>query len=319
MVESTEQNKHTGRRIAVALLIILGCLSLAFANVATWARDTVLNTDAWVAAVGPLSKNPAVAATISDAIVTGISDELGVTPPEGPGLLVQLGILEKPLVEMIQEAASEAIAEVIVSDEFNEIWVTANEVIHSALVSVLTGDNPFLYAEEGIVYLDLNQLLNEILELIGLGALALFDVGGDVARFPLIESETLAEIQRALRILDNLALLSVLVMFLSFVGAWALSKWRKNTVISIGISSSVTMILFLIVYNVAEALLLSSIIDPLLYDLMSEVVGVLTSGLVTQSVLLLVLGLVIAGIAWVWGERAGGKADGEKEIEATAT
>jgi hypothetical protein len=296
-LSETKKVKHTGRRIAVAILVLLGCVFLAFGNVANWARDTVLDTDAWVAMVGPLSQNPVIVSTISDAIVEGVSEELDLATPETPGLLVTLGILEKPLVEMVQDLLSEAISNVLISDEFNEIWVTANEVIHGALINVLTRDNPYIYAEEGIVYLDLNELINEVFNLLGLKELSIFETGDDIARFELMESETLAVIQRALRFLNRLALLSIIIVVLCFGGAIALSKWRRSTIITIGIGTAITMLISLILFNIGEAIALGSILNPSLYDFANELLNSLTNGLITQTVLFMILGAVVAAVA----------------------
>jgi hypothetical protein len=296
-LSQTKTEKHTGRRIAVAILVLLGCIFLAFGNVANWARDTVLNTDAWVDTVGPLSQNPVIVSTLSNAIVEGVSEQLELSPPETPGLLVTLGILEKPIVELVQDALSETITAIISSDEFNEIWVTANEVIHGALITVLSGDNPYIYAEDGIVYLDLNELVNEVFGLLGLKELSIFETGDDIARFELMESDTLAVIQRALLFLNRIAILSIIVVVLCFGGAIAVSNWRRSTVITIGIGTAITMLISLILFNMGEAIALGSILDPSLYDFASELLDALTNGLMTQTALIMILGLVIAAVA----------------------
>jgi len=296
-LSETKTEKHTGRRIAVAILVLLGCIFLAFGNVANWARDTLLDTDTWVDTVGPLSQNPVVVEAISGAVVEGISEELNLNPPETPGLLVTLGILEKPIVELVQDLLAEGLATILLSEEFNEVWVTANEAIHGALISVITGDNPYIYAEDGVVYLDLNELINELLRLIGLDALTVFEVGDDIARFPLMESETLAQLQQALRLLDRLAILSLLLVVLCFGGAIALSKWRRSSIITIGLGAAIAMLISLILFNIVEAIALGSILDPSLYDFASELLDALTNGLMTQTALFMILGLVIAAVA----------------------
>lgn len=296
-ISEAKMEKHTGLRILVALLILLGCVLFAFANVANWARDTLIDTDAWVETVGPLSQNPVIVGTLSEVIVEEISEQLDLSPPDTPGILDALGILDESLVEMVQDLLSEAISRIILSDEFNEIWVTANEVIHGALIAVLSGDNPFIYAEGGIVYLDFNELINETLDLLGLKDLSFFEVGDDAARFELVESEKLAILQRALRFIDRLALLSIIIVILCFGGALALSKWRRSTVVSIGLCVAFAMLLSLILFNIGEALALDSILDPALYDLASEVLDTLTSGLFIQTLLFLILGVSVAAIA----------------------
>jgi len=266
-LSKAKAEKHTGRRIAVALLIILGCIALTLANFSNWARDTLIDTDSFVAAIGPMSQNPVIVDAFSDAIVEGVSEELGITPLERPSVLVRLGILDQPLVEKVQELISEAISTVILSDEFNEIWVRAIEIIHDSLVIVLSGDSPYIYAEEGIVYLDFSELLDEILNLLGLKNISLFEPGADVLQFALVESDSLAEVQRVLRMLDRIAFLSFVIMILCFGGAVALSMRRRRTIITMGIGIAVVMLISLVLFAMGESYILASIVDPAFNDL----------------------------------------------------
>ncbi|MEA1978598.1 MAG: hypothetical protein U9N80_11945 [Chloroflexota bacterium] len=296
-LSKAKEEKHTGIRIAVALLIILGCIALTLANFSNWARDTLIDTDAWVAAIGPMSQNPVIVEAFSDAIVEGVSEELGITPLEGPSLLVLLGILDQPLVETVQKLISEAISTVILSDEFNEIWVRAIEIIHGSLVSVLSGDNPFIYAEDGIVYLDFSELLDEILNMLGLKNISLFEPGADGMQFALVESDSLAEMQRILRMIDRIAFLSFIITILCFGGAVALSRWRRSTINAMGIGIAVVMLISLFLFSMGESYILASIVDQAFNDLASEVLHSITTGLIAQTVLLLILGVGVALIA----------------------
>lgn len=296
--------KHTGKRIAVGLLIVLGCVALALASFSNWARDTLIDTDAWVAAIGPMSQNPVIVEAFSDAIVEGVSEELGITPLEGPNLLVLLGILDQPLVETVQKLISEAISTAILSDEFNEIWVRAIEIIHGSLVSVLSGDNLFIYAEDGIVYLDFSELLDEILNMLGLKNISLFEPGADGLQFALVESDSLAEMQRILRMIDRIAFLSLIITILCFGGAVALSRWRRSTIIAMGIGIAVVMLISLFLFSMGESYILASIVDQAFNDLASEVFQSITTGLIAQTVLLLILGVIVALIAHFSGRSA---------------
>jgi len=219
-------------------------------------------------------------------------------------LLVLLGILDQPLVETVQKLISEAISTVILSDEFNEIWVRAIEIIHGSLVNVLSGDNPFIYAEYGIVYLDFSELLDEILNMLGLMNISLFEPGADAMKFALVESDSLAEMQRVLRMIDRIAFLSFIITILCFGGAVALSRWRRNTINAIGIGIAVVMLVSLFLINIGESYVLASIVDPGFNDLASEVFHSITAGLITQTVLLMILGVIVAIIAHFSDRRA---------------
>ena len=57
---ATAKRGHGWRKFAVILLIVLGSVVAIGATVTLWARAVVLNTDAWVRTVGPLSQNESV-------------------------------------------------------------------------------------------------------------------------------------------------------------------------------------------------------------------------------------------------------------------
>ena len=67
--EGARPQRHRWRRVVIVLLIVLGCVAGAGANVTVWLKNVALNTNAWVAAVGPLSRDPAVALAVSDYVV----------------------------------------------------------------------------------------------------------------------------------------------------------------------------------------------------------------------------------------------------------
>ena len=113
--------KHTGRKWGVGLLITLGLILLVVANLTFWAWFTLLNTNGWVTAVGPLSKDPTVSGLLSQYVVTELFEQVDVEmaieqslPPEFQILSVALTTgLEKIAFEtadgLIQSGAAKSI------------------------------------------------------------------------------------------------------------------------------------------------------------------------------------------------------------------
>ena len=92
-----------------------------------------------------------------------------------------------------------------------------------------------------------------------------------------------------------------LISFLVLVIAVWVSLWRRKTMLWIGIGMIVTMSLSILVYKVAESWLLIGIVDPLLRFFTGEILDVVTRGLVTQTIVLMILGVVFIIGAWVAG------------------
>ena len=131
-----DQSSHTGRKIAVTLLVIVGLLLLFVANLTFWARFTLLNTNGWVNALGPLTKDPQIAQVIgvyaSDKIfeATDIDQAMIEILPE------EFQLLSAPLSKAMQGLVEEAVAAFVQTDVVNAVWVTTNRVAHGLIVGV---------------------------------------------------------------------------------------------------------------------------------------------------------------------------------------
>ncbi len=75
MTEPAAEMARVGKRwrtILVGFLVVLTSIAILTSAVGVWAHRTLLNTDSWVATVGPLAKDPAV----TDAVATQVTNEL---------------------------------------------------------------------------------------------------------------------------------------------------------------------------------------------------------------------------------------------------
>ena len=64
-----QRYRHGGGRARswlAAVFVVLACLGIASSVAAVWARETLLNTDRYVATVAPLIKDPSVTRSLGD-------------------------------------------------------------------------------------------------------------------------------------------------------------------------------------------------------------------------------------------------------------
>ena len=295
-----EAPRHTGRKVAVALLVLLGCILLAVANLGFWLRGTALNTNGWVAAVGPLSQNPVIADAVADLVVQALTASVDlegvarqVLPPESSGFSV-------PLARVLKDLGADAVSTIVQSDAFNEVWRAANRTAHRILVGILRGDGSVLYVREGQVTLDLSDMLGVVQGTLGLGGLDLFGEA-DAGRFVLFSNENLAALQRAVALLDVVGLALPLLAIAALVIAWLVSLWRRSTLLWIGVGVAVAMALSLALYVLAQPMVLASVLDPYFRAIAGEIWKTVVRGLYIQSIFLLVVGVLIALGAWLAG------------------
>ena len=139
VVALSTENKHTGRKWGVGVLIFLGMILLLVANVTFWAYFTLLNTNGWVAAVGPLTKDPEIAGMISNYVVGEVFAGVDMKTTAEESLPPELQLFAGPLVVGLEQVANQAVTAVVQSDAFNDIWVAFNRVSHKAVIDVLKG------------------------------------------------------------------------------------------------------------------------------------------------------------------------------------
>jgi hypothetical protein len=173
------------RRWFVGLMVVLSCLMTVAATVAVWARAEVLDTDRWVATVGPLIEEPAVVDALSTRAATAIVDGLDLENRIRDALVNiqqlpdQIGALAAPITNAIEGRIKQRVTQVLQTDQAQELWVEINRVAHTAIVNVLTGNTrEGVSVENGTVTLDL-------IPVIAMGLTAVEDILSDVLGRPI--------------------------------------------------------------------------------------------------------------------------------------
>ncbi len=296
---AAKARQHRGRGWAVGLLIALGLILLAAANVTFWLRGTVLSTNGWVAAVGPLTQNETVANAVSIYLVEGLFDLVDVEQAIGEALPPEYSFLSGGLTRVVQNLAQETATSLVQSDQFNAVWIGVNRTAHHAAMGVLRGNGDLLYLKEGQLTIDLSDAFDFVTSSFDLGDLELFQEAQ--TRFVLLESQQVAAVQQVLALVDGVGLLFPLLALGSLFLAWLISLWRRRTVIWIGVGVAITMALSLLAFALAQPAVLVSIADPFVRLLAGEIWDVVVRGLYIQTIVVLVIGLLLVAGAVLAG------------------
>jgi hypothetical protein len=303
-VQPAATSRHTGRRWAVGILIFLGAILLILANVAFWAYFTLLNTPGWVAAVGPLSKDPAVAGLISQYVVGELFEGLDVQGLAEEALPSELQILAGPLTMGLEQLADEAATRLIMTDAFNDVWVAVNRTGHGIVMDILKGRGDRLYFQEGDLVLDFSDELSAVSgfleDKLRVEGLDLFP-RAEGGRLVLMSSRQVAILQEVVSYLTAIGLLLPLLTLVAFGAAVWVSLWRRQTVIWIGAVMAVAMLISLIVFSAVRSSVLVSIQDPLLRELGRAIINVVTQGLMVQTIFFLIAGFLLIIGGWQAG------------------
>jgi hypothetical protein len=183
------------------VLAVLLAAATVLALAGAWARELLYDTDAYVAAVGPLVEDPAVQEAIADQITAQVTQTVDDRLDELPDVVQQA--LTGP-ADRLTEFVSDTVTQVVASEEFADAWVAANRTAHEQMAGSLTGQNEVVSVERGQVAIEAEvfvQAGKDGLDAAGLGVVAdlLPSVDG---RFVVLQSDALGLVQAAARLLD---------------------------------------------------------------------------------------------------------------------
>ncbi len=293
------------RNAAAVLLLILGLVVGFAANITTWTKDVLLDTDEWVATVAPLPQDPEVA----DAVATLIVDELardtsGLREEARAALPERAQFLAGPIASALETLVREEASKLIQSEEFNKLWSAANRLAHEQLVAVLLGDDAdgLLETSDGEIRLDLSDAVAAVRSALGSDANALLGEPREGEGVVVIaSSDQLAEAQDAVSILDTLGTALPVVAFVLLAASVAVAVSRRRALIAVGVGIAVAMAITLISLDVGRQVVIDLIPDTAVRLAGGQAYEIVVDNLSRQTWVIMLLGLLLAFGAWVVG------------------
>lgn len=316
------------RRACAVVLVAVFAVLLPVTVTATWAHRTVVNTDAYVATVGPIAASPEVQAAVSREVTNEIYAALNpqqiianALPPKAAGLA-------GPLSNGVKGYLQDGINKILASPKFQQLWVSANQFAHAQLITVLEGDSKALQATNGQVVLNLVPLLNEALKDVQARAAALLGknitlpaISGDTipaaacqkiataigrplpptcGQIPLFPASALTSAQRAYQAFNRLVLALLIVTPLAFVGALWVSPRRRRTLLQLTIGGMLGLIVIrrAIIWLQSD---LTAQAKPANQAALTVITGQVFLGLFTVTLWFLIGGLILAVLTLLSG------------------
>ncbi|MFJ1590421.1 hypothetical protein ACIOD0_09285 [Kitasatospora albolonga] len=125
--------------LSAVLLVLLTAL-VPFSALSAWVDLEIDDTDRYVAAVSPLSSDPAVRSTVADLVTDEAMRQ------------IDLG----PLQDTVRDFLHETVRSFTTTETFRTAWDTANRTAHQAVTAALDGDS----GEE--VTIDLGPVIDQV-------------------------------------------------------------------------------------------------------------------------------------------------------------
>lgn len=305
------------RGATAVALIVIGALLAPFAAVAGWAKAAVLDTDTFVATYAPLARDPQVQAFVTEQAVAAIDQRLDIEGlvtevvdgvsgllPNRPRVTAALRALQRPAVAGVQSSLSGVAAEVVGSDAFAAVWETSLRVSHAQLIAALRGDQQATFAitNEGMG-LRLGPIIDRVRTTLLERGFSLASAIPVIDRtIVLVPSSELVRTQAWYRLVVAAGTALPWLALVLLAGGVLLARRRTTALIGAAMGVVVGAAALLTGLVIAQALVLAGVPESVVpAPVLRVLFGSATTGLAEMVTTALVLGAVIALVAWLSG------------------
>lgn len=322
---------HPKRRALVGTLAVLTCLGLLLSTLTLWSQQTFLNNEArWTAIVGPVGQDPTVVNAVSAYVADQVVTVLQVRERAQNALPDQAKFLAIPITDVVRQFTQKGVTRAMETEQFQQVWIEVNSAVHTEVVAALRGQSEKITISGDVVTLNLLPIITQGLhtirgeiegilpaqvtlpdpastEQVQQGIQRLSQALGvqlppNFGQVTLFQSDQLATAQQIVRLIDIFAVLLPLLTLALLIATLWLSVDRRRTLIQLGIGIAITFILAKIGIAVLQQYVVSSITNPTARDIIAPVIERALSYLVTSTTWLLILGLVVALVAFLVGK-----------------
>jgi hypothetical protein len=288
---------------AVVAVVVAACIVTFLAVIFTWVRGQALNTDRYVQTVAPLASNHAIQDALTNAINKQLDTQLHPEQMIRDALPAKAAPIAGPLSAAITGFAHEAVGKFIHSDLFKKIWTEISRLSHAQVVNVLTGKKVRGVAirTDGTVRLDIAPLVGPLKAALSKAGIQSQQLNSSSDGIILLDAPQLKNAQGAVKLLKGFTLLFQILAPLLFLIAIWLSKVRRRTVITVGLSLAGTMAFTGILLALGRYFYLDSLPSRVPNDASAAFFDTLLRYLTQAVRLIAATGLLIALAAWFTG------------------
>lgn len=292
------------------LLTFLSCVAIVLATLAVGVQQTLLNTDRWVAVVGPLASDPTVQSSLAE---TAAAIAVNAVDAEGraQSLPAPLRGLATPIQSGVSGLVTDQAMQLVQSPQFAQVWVTANRSIHQTLVQLLRSGEPpsngAVRISDGQVELNVLMLAPGLMDQIQqrVPAAVLSRLAPDIGYVSIGQVSMLATMEEAVQAIDAIASALVVIAPVLVVVTLIVSPRRLRTTMWLGLGVGGGLVIAAAVLLVAQAEVVASINGQPIGGVVQATLHAFDASLGLGMLLAFVAAVVVALIAGVTGGRRG--------------
>ncbi|APY87280.1 hypothetical protein DCW30_10585 [Streptomyces alfalfae] len=265
-----------------AVLLVVACLLVPLGALSAWARYEIGDEDSYVAAMAPLSADPAVRTAVGDAVTDAVMKEIDVGPLQGT----------------VKAFVRDAVASFTGTAAYETAWKAANRAAHAAVERALDDDSG------GEVSIDLAPIVQRVKQ-------QLSDDGVPFAsKIPVrhtevtvLDSGDLGPLRKGFHVLQTAGpWLPVAAVVLAAAGIF-LSLRRRRAVIATSVGAALAAAALAAAVALTRTLTLRDLPPDVSHDAAAAVYDALTESLRAAAWIIMAAGAAVALTTWLTTRR----------------
>jgi hypothetical protein len=326
-----KRRPYRARRYVAGLLVVLFSISLCASLLSFWGARQVLNTNVFVSHISTAIKDPAVQKEVADYVSTEV---IKVTDPAkkiAAVLPTKAQVIVGPVVGALQNLIHTAVLKLVAAPRFQRVLLAAISHAHAAAVALLEGKtrgnlvirgnevvlNTLPLIDSTIRQLEDQNVLAKLLvhvpplsasngepsqQLQQLSHSLGVSLPADFGQVVVFRSNTLKQAQEGLKKLHRALILMLVLTIVLFVLAIVVSPFKLRTVAQLGIGAAVIGLLTWAGTKWATNHIVQIAKSGDLRAAIRAIANAETHGLTTLVIVVAVLGIVAAVLAFIFGE-----------------
>jgi hypothetical protein len=292
-----------GRKIAIWALIVVAAIITFVSILTVWVERQMLDSHSWHNASAQIIKDPAVQSALATELVNELYQNVDIAAELQKRLPKNFKQLADPAAAALRDPATRGVEFLLSQPRFQALFVQASDVAHEKLVNVLENHTGFgISTGNGVVTLDVTELLKQIGEALGVPGGALNRLPANVGQITIMRSDQLSTAQQAVRLIKILSVwLLVLVLVLYGVAIYLAHGRRRRTLAYVGWSLVVVGLLSLIAKRLIGNYVLSSLVSDTYREPAHHVWLIATSILGSIGWAIVLYGLILVLAAMLAG------------------
>jgi hypothetical protein len=252
-----------GRKIGVWALIVVASIVTLVSILTVWVDRQMLDNHSWHKASAKIIQDPAVQSALATELVNELYQNVDIAAELQKRLPKDFKQLADPAAAALRDPATRGVQFLLSQPRFQTLFVQASDVAHEKLVNVLENKTGFgISTGNGVVTLDVTELLKQIGAALGVPGDALNRLPADVGQITIMKSDQLNSAQKAVRLIKILsAWLLVLVVVLYALAIYLAHGRRRRTLAYVGWSLVVVGLLTEIAKRLIGNYVLSSLVN----------------------------------------------------------